>query len=232
MTPSYYDRDKHLYMQPGSGLFGDYVYSLISDESFSQYDVAIELGAGMGRFSASLVGHFSHVVLVEPAAAHVEHLNRAFSDRSVRVIHAAAEQVLPEYAPPGRPVVFCFHLMHHLTPDQRAVIYRFIRRVGAKGVFLEPNVYNPLIVLQILLHPDMSPAEEMQYVKLGRKHYERELGRHDLTVTGFRRLCFGPPIFTKCLLKARLRPFARFLEVLCRALPFVASYQLIVCEGK
>ena len=232
MTSDYYGRDKHLYLQPGSGRFGEYVYSLIPRDAVAQCDSAIELGAGMGRFSGPLVRRFSRVTLVEPVQAYADHLKQMFPNESVRVVCADAEGALAGYEPDGRLVVFCFHLMHHLDTAQRSAIYAFIRRAGARGVFVEPNVWNPLILLQILLRRDMSFAQESRYLKLTRRRYERELRREGLLPTGLRRICLLPPVIARIMLRVGLRPAVRAAEVLCRVLPFLASYQLITCEAQ
>ena len=232
MTSDYYGRDKHPYMQPGSGRFGEYVYSLIPADSLAQCDSAIELGAGMGRFSRPLARRFGRVTLVEPVKEYADRLRQAFSNETVQVVCADAEDAMAGYQPDGCPAVFGFHLMHHLTEAQRAAIYGFIHRAGAVGVFVEPNVWNPLILLQILLRRDMSFAQETQYLKLTRRRYERELQSSGLVLTGFRRICLLPPVVARCVLRAGLRRAARAAEALCRTAPFLGSYQLVTCEAR
>ncbi len=232
MPASYYGKDKHKYMQYRSDLFADYVYSLISDESFSNYENAVELGAGMGRFSASVIKSFSNVTLVEPVDAYVDTLNKKFSKNDVHVINAKAECFLTDYKGAKPTIVFCFHLMHHLKREQREVIYQFVKSTGSKCVLVEPNPFNPLFLLQIILNADMSYAEERQYLTLTRKRYRKEFEKNGLVLTSYKRFCFLPPFVTNSLLKKFPRRTIKFFEVFNRVLPFMSFYQLITCEEK
>lgn len=232
MESSYYDVDKHRYMEYGNDLFSDYVYSLISDDSFSNYDTAIELGAGMGRFSPSVISNFTNVTLVEPVNAYSKTLKEKFSKNDVQVIDVKAEYFLAGHTVEKPIIVFCFHLMHHLKPGQRDAIYQFVKRTGSKCVLVEPNPYNPLIFLQIILHPDMSLAKEIQYLTLTRRKYKKEIKKNGLVLTSFKRFFFLPPLLTNFLLKKFPRNAVKFFEVFNKVLPFISSYQLITCEEK
>lgn len=228
----YYGKDKHKYMLCESRVFADYIYSLVSDNSFSNYASAIELGAGMGRFSAAVITNFSNVTLVEPVDDHADTLKKLFPDNGAQIVCAKAEDFLADLTVDEPAIVFCFHLMHHLKREQREAIYQFVKRTGSKCVAVEPNPYNPLILLQIIFQPDMSLAEEMQYLILTHRKYRKEVEKNGLVLSSFRRICFFPPFVTNLLLKRFARPAIAFLEVFNRFLPFLGSYQLIVCEGK
>jgi hypothetical protein len=230
MENSYYDTDKHQYMQHRSYLFAEYVYSLISDASFSSYDTAIELGAGMGRFSPSVVMNFSNVTLIEPANSYASLLRDTFSKKNVRVVNIKAEDFLEDYNTDKPVIVFCFHLMHHLKREQREAIYQFVKRTGSKCVLVEPNPFNPLILLQILLHPDMSIGEEIQYLTLTPRKFRQEVENNGLVLSSFSRFCFFPPFATDFLLKTFPRSAVIFFEAFNKVFPFMSSYQLITCE--
>jgi len=232
MTNNYYDRDKHGYMQYSDDLFADYIYSLIAADSFLNYDTAIEFGAGMGRFSASLIKHFSKTILVEPVSAYTDILKRKFPNNYVRILNCSLEKFLltqKSYAP---SLVFCFHLMHHLTYEQRKIIYQHIKKTGSKCVLVEPNPLNPLILLQIILQPDMSIFEEIQYLSLTHHRYKKEIENSGLTLRSFKRLCFFPPAITNIMYKRIPKRFISFFEGLNIIFPFMSSYQMITFENK
>jgi len=228
MKNNYYDEDKHKYMRPDASCFGDFIYFLIDDGSFSSYDTAIELGAGMGRFSTAISTRFVNIILVEPNDVYAALLEEAFPQGGhLKVVQSTAEAFLSARVLERAVVVFCFHLMHHLHPAQRVAVYEFVRETGSSAIIVEPNPYNPLILLQILLHPDMSVAQEIQYLTLTPTRYANELAQNGLTVRRFKRLCLLPPPVTRILLRILpMRVVAR-LEVFNRLLPFLASYQLI-----
>jgi hypothetical protein len=231
MKNKYYDGVKHKYMQHRSHAFADFVYSLIDDSSFSSYKTAVELGAGMGRFSSSIIANFADVTLVEPVHPHTEYLNSLFSNQSVRIVNTEAEEFLSNYQTDTPLVVFCFHLMHHLKPKQRDAIYLFVKRTGSTFVFVEPNPFNPLFLLQILLHPDMSFGEEIQYLKLTPNRYRREIEANGLRLTSTRNICFFPPIVTDFFLMFLPNSVVATFEQLNQIFPFLSSYQLITCEA-
>ena len=60
--------------------------------------------------------------------------------------------------------------------------------------------YNPLIMVQILLHKDMSYEEEKQYLQLTKKTYQKEMAKHGLEVVNHYRICGLPPFAYKPLL--------------------------------
>lgn len=226
---SYYSINKHQYMNYKDDIFGRYIYSLIYDESFNNYDTAVELGAGMGRFSYPVVSNFSKVTLVEPVNSYANTLREKFSNNDIRVMEISAEEFLSNHAKDKPVIIFCFHLMHHLKTNQRKEIYQYVRRTGSKGIFIEPNPFNPLILLQILLNPDMHFSEEMQYVTLTRRKYMKELKDDHLVLVSFKRFCFLPPFVTNFILKKFPRKVVRFFEIFNKVLPFLSSYQMITC---
>jgi len=230
MKNNYFSGNKHKYMKGSSQFFADYIFSLIKDRSFSNYDTVIELGAGMGRFSTSLFKNFSNVILVEPTGSYSDILTNLFPEANLQVVNAKAEKFLSDYTTDKAIIIFCFHLMHHLTYEQRKEIYRFVKRTGSKCVMVEPNPFNPLVFLQILFHPDMSFPEEKRYLSLTRRKYKEEFVKNGLVMSSFRRICFFPPFVTAILLEKIAWKAVYSLEALSRAFPFISSYQLIICE--
>ena len=231
MTNNYYDRDKHEYMQYSDDRFADYIYSLIADDSFLNYGTAIEFGAGMGRFSASVIKHFSKTTLVEPVSAYTDILKKKFPENHVRIFNCSVEKFLSTQASYSPALVFCFHLMHHLTYEQRKILYHHIKKSGSKCVLVEPNPLNPLILLQILLHPDMSLSEEIQYLSLSYHRYKKEIENSGLALTSFKRLCFFPPAITNIMDKRMPKRFITSFERLNTIFPFMSSYQLLTFEN-
>ncbi|MCK5784864.1 MAG: class I SAM-dependent methyltransferase, partial [Desulfobacterales bacterium] len=226
MTNNYYDSDKHGYMQYSDDRFADYIYSLIADDSFLNYDAAIEFGAGMGRFSASIIKHFSKTTLVEPVPAYTDILKKKFPNNCVRILNCSVEKFLSTQTSYEPALVFCFHLMHHLTYEQRKIIYHYIKKTGSKCVLVEPNPLNPLILLQIIFHPDMSLSEEIQYLSLTYNRYKKEIESSGLTLTSLKRFCFFPPAITNIIYKKTSKHFIASFEALNTILPFMSSYQL------
>jgi len=229
---NYYDKGKHRYMYYETDDFANHIFSLIYDDSFGNYDTAVEIGTGMGRFSASVIKNFSNVTLVEPSQAYSEVLKNRFSKSNVFVVNTTAENFLENYETDKPIIIFGFHIMHHLRREQRNIIYHFVKQTGSKCVMIEPNPYNPMIFMQILLNPDMSLSEEMQYLNLTRRKYEKEVEENSLVLSVFKRLCFFPPFVTNFFLNKLPSSVFDFFEASNRFFPFLGSYQLITFEEK
>jgi 16S rRNA A1518/A1519 N6-dimethyltransferase RsmA/KsgA/DIM1 with predicted DNA glycosylase/AP lyase activity len=60
--------------------FAEYIFSLINDDSFSDFNSVIELGAGMGRFTAPLIQNFSEITIVEPVTEYFDILKTKFTE--------------------------------------------------------------------------------------------------------------------------------------------------------
>lgn len=230
MQENYYAENKHGYMRYENNRFSKYVYSLIKTKDFTNFSNAIEFGAGMGRFSAPLIADFRRVTLVEPTPAYAAILKESFQDAHVQIFQGTLREFIENETEEKNTIVFCFHLLHHLNPKERGCLYKFIHTQQAKAVFVEPNPFNPLILIQILMHPDMSMAEEYQYLLLTRRRYRQELAKHGLRLALHKRICTLPPFSMGFLLKRVPVKILRRLEFLAQYIPFCGSYQMIVCE--
>ncbi|RLB65750.1 MAG: hypothetical protein DRH04_10175 [Deltaproteobacteria bacterium] len=231
MTNNYYDRDKHGYMRYPDDRFADYIYSLIADDSFLNYKTAIEFGAGMGRFSASVIKHFSKTTLVEPVPAYTDILKKKFPNNCVRILTCSVEEFLSTRTSYEPALFFCFHLMHHLTYGQRKIIYHHIKKTDSKCVLVEPNPLNPLLLIQLAIYPDMSFSQEKQYLSLTKRRYKKEIENAGLSLTSFKRICFLPPFILNIILKRFSNHFITSFERLNKIVPFLSSYQLITFEN-
>ena len=220
---TYFDTGHHGYMEKRSADFARFVMNRVWRPELASYTTCIELGAGIGRFTPPLVERFRRVYLIEPAPAYAEVLGERFASDRVSVSADSAEQFLDRW-PEDEPVLLAaFHLLHHLTHAQRQHIYTFLKRTRSRGVFVEPNPWNPLILLQILLTPGMRFAEERQYLRLTRSRLSGELNDAGLAMEHYRRIVSLPPGVTDLLVHRRLDTVLRLCEGLT-AIPCAASY--------
>jgi len=234
-SDDYFAEDTHKYMYCSDGVFSEFIYSLIMktiNVDFKQYTHALEMGAGMGRFSFALPEHFKQVYLIEPSASYVSVIKKLFNKENVTVINMSLEEFFRETAIPPQSVFFNFHLLHHLTFEQRKEYFTYLHKAHASAVFMEPNPWNPLIILQLLLYPDMRMKDEWQYLKLTKRRLSQELNDCGLTLTKYGRLCFLPPPITKLAIK---NPFIRkllfYLDSCKHVLPFFSSYHVFYCKN-
>lgn len=210
-------------MEKRSEAFARFVVSRLGQRELGSHQTCIELGAGTGRFTPPLIQRFERVYLVEPAPAYAKVLDERFSSERVTVVAGTAEQFLEEW-PDSDSVVLCaFHLLHHLRIDQRQSIYRFLKRTRSPGIFVEPNPWNPLILLKILFSPNMRFAEERQYLRLTRSRLAAELNDAGLAMEHYERIVALPPGITDMLLRRKLDSVLRLCEGLTM-IPCAASY--------
>ena len=229
----YYDQDTHDYMRCSDGAFADFIFASMAQvmgDDYKKFRNAIELGAGMGRFSFTLVSRFSGVWLIEPSRAFAQTLRELFPQEHVRVVDTTAETFFASTPVPPDSIFFCFHLLHHLSRQQRHELFSFIHSTGAPAVFVEPNPWNPLLLLQIFTNKDMSVKEEIEYLRLTRRGLSRELAACGMQVMAHAPLCLLPPF---AAMKALRMPGGT--EKLMRIerarllLPFLGSYHFFYC---
>jgi hypothetical protein len=141
------------------------------------------------------------------------------------------EEFFRETAIPPQSIFFNFHLLHHLTLEQRKEFFNYLRIAQAAAVFLEPNPWNPLIILQLMLYPDMRMENEWQYLKLTKRRLSQELNDCGLTLTKYGRLCLLPPPVTKLAIKnSSIRKLLFYLDNCKHVLPFFSAYQVFYCK--
>ncbi len=230
----YYDQDTHDYMRCSDGVFADFIFASMAQvmgDDYKKCRNAIELGAGMGRFSFTLVNRFSGVWLIEPARAFAQTLRELFPQEHVRVVDTTAEAFFASTPVPPDSIFFCFHLLHHLLRQQRKELFSFIHSTGAPAVFVEPNPWNPLLLLQIFFNKDMSVKEEIEYLRLTRRGLSRELAACGMQVMAHAPLCMLPPFAAMKALRISggAEKLIR-LERLRRLLPFMGSYHFFYCS--
>lgn len=225
--PRYYGSDKHMYMCYEGDEFSEFIYSNIHRSFCDDFDVAVELGAGMGRFSSAIVKGYSEVHLVEPNEEYAAILQSRFETAAVHA--SSAKNFFEGSFKAEKAVVFSFHLLHHLSSSEREYIYQWVAKTGSAYIFVEPNPFNPLIPLQILLTPEMSFKEEAQGFQLTQKRYRQELDSAGLHLEEHFYLCALPPTLMNRVLPHW--PGVKRLEPLARLCPPLAAYQCCIVQG-
>ena len=150
---SYFAQDTHKYMYCTDGIYSEFIFSLLAKTvsvDFKKYQHAFEMGAGMGRFSFALVNNFPRVSLIEPSASYTAVLRNLFHQEQVTIVTSTLEDFFKKNKIPAQSIFFNFHLLHHLTFEQRREYFTCLRSVNAPVLFIEPNPWNPLIILQLL----------------------------------------------------------------------------------
>ncbi len=226
----YFNVKTHRYMKNSDELFPEYVLKQIEKNIRLKTELAIEIGAGMGRFSKAIEKRFARLIIVEPVDEYYRILQQLFDNENVRIEKVCVEEFFPGNIE-NNTIIFAFHLMHHLKYEQRALIYKYIMKTRSMGIFIEPNRTNPLFFFQILFSAGMRLKEEKRYLRLSTETYKKEQSANGLSTRLIKRFCFFPPPLIRILLLFRMRTLLNFSEkYFNHFFPFLSSYQLIVCS--
>jgi hypothetical protein len=187
----------------------------------------------MGRFSFRLVEQYPSVYLIEPARAFSAALRELFPQQHVHIADSTAEDYFARNPVPPNAIFYCFHLLHHLSREQRSSLFRLISAARASAVFVDPNPWNPLLLVQPFFDRGMRFREEMQYLLLTRRRLGRELAQGGLRVEHHAALCLLPPFAARKVL-ARPGGQERLLKIegWRRLLPCAGSYHFFYCSPK
>jgi len=96
---------------------------------------------------------------------------------------------------------------------------RFLKP-GGRLVFLEPNPYNPLYYLQMLITPDITWQGDGGMVRMRRAMIRRAMEQAGLVSFTLRRFGFFPPFLTNRPWGSRLEKFLERVPVWRTLLPF------------
>ncbi len=228
MDKTYYGENKHLYME-NAPKFAEFIFRKIRPTlKNNNYDCAIEIGAGLGRFTPPLVQHFKNVILIEPNQYYAEQLEKTYRKYpKVNIVCADAKTALAGLDKTLRYNVFCFHVLHHLKLEEREHIYEFVHSTNSYGVACEPNPYNLFIPLQILITPEMTFKEEKEYLKLTHRFLKKEIENSNLQIEKYTRIASLPPFLAKKLLAFGLLHIVNLFEMLFHRTLVLPSYILI-----
>jgi SAM-dependent methyltransferase len=230
---SYYESDKHSYMTYKENKLNEYVFNLIRKEIGVLAEKVIEVGAGTGRFSNALVESYKSAVLIERAGDYAQKLKALFPLENVSVIEGDFEDYFDKESGCGATDLYCFHVLHHLSREQRKKLYEIIHSRKLRAIFIEPNPFNPALLVQIAITKDMSFKEEWQYLYLTKRRYIKELNEAGLSLEFHNYLCCLPPQLLNMILgwdAGSVRRALPFLEKISTTFVFPASYQFLVIK--
>ena len=226
----FYQTRAHAHLQPRAG---DHYADRLADRLAAALrigvgDRVLEVGAGFGRFTFSLLSHCAAVTALDLSQRTLAALERERDDRGIPAercwplccdVDSLTEEAV------GEPFdhVVGFFFLHHLA-DHAASLRRLVRCLAPGGgiAFVEPNRLNPLFALQVLACPDMSWREERGMFRLSRAGVEaayRSAGLADIRSDTFG---FFPPSVVNRLAAARgLEDRLQGLRPLRAVLPFL-----------
>lgn len=166
-------------------------------------DRVLEVGAGFGRFTFSLLEHCDSLHALDLSERALESLARNREERGIpeascRTLCASVDAYAQsDEAPADQDRFDCiigFFFLHHL-PDFAASIQSLSTRLapGGRIAFVEPNRVNPLYAIQLTACKDMDWSEEKGLFALSQAKVETAFRAAGLEGVETERFGFFPP---------------------------------------
>jgi SAM-dependent methyltransferase len=179
----------------------------------------LEVGCGMGRHIFCLVEKGIRVEGLELSPILIERLHAFNTSRIDIPVHCCDVINFPPELEGRFDAVIGFFTLHHfhdLTECYRAM-QRMIR-TGGRIVFLEPNAYNPLYYMQILLTSGMTWQGDRGMLNMRRRIIFGAMTAAGLSNPALFRFGFFPPFVSN-------RKWGRRAEALLEAIPFLQAFR-------
>jgi len=152
----------------------------------------LELGCGMGRFSVLLAENGYDVTANDLSPDLLAAMEKLEMGRRIRRICCDAGEI--DRKTGGEfDAVIGFFFLHHL--DDLRGVFKAAARVlapGSRVAFCEPNAFNPLFPLQILLSPHMKWAVDGGVLRMRPSVFERAMSEAGIGEMRIRRYGFFP----------------------------------------
>ena len=129
---------------------------LLSVARLSKTERVLEVGAGLGRYTLPLLEQGFAVTALDLSPVLLDKLRQQASGYDVQTVACDIADVADHVDGPFSQAVG-FYTLHHLL--DLGVVMRSLARVltpGARVAFCEPNGFNPLFYLQIVVTPGMT----------------------------------------------------------------------------
>lgn len=206
----YFERTVKRTMVPADSRYiRRHVEEVMRFAGLSSGDRVLEVGCGMGRYTLMLAQRGVPVEGMDLSLVLLERLRTYAGGRFDIPLHCADIQNPPPELHRSFDVVLGFFVLHHLKDLESS--FRAMARLlkpGGRMIFLEPNAYNPLFYIQILITPGMSWQGDQGIVRMRPKLVFGAMQRAGLDRLTLVRFGFFPPFLVNrpwgCRLEAAL----------------------------
>jgi SAM-dependent methyltransferase len=218
----YFERAGRHAMRPAdSSYVRRQVDRLVAFAGLAAGERVLDVGCGMGRYTFALADRGLVVEGLDLSEALLERL-REFDGGRYRIPLHCADVVDPPDELRGRfdAVVgfFTLHHLHDLTGCLRAM--GSLARPDGRVVFLEPNPFNPLYYIQMLVVPGMSWSGDRGILSMRERNVFRAMGAAGLANPAVERFGFFPPFVVNRGFGPRLEDALERVRLWGRFLPF------------
>lgn len=164
----------------------------------------LDIGCGMGRFSLALAERGYEVTGVDLSSDLLDILAEHDPDSAVKTVCCDAAELDRHLEGPFDAAVGFFFL-HHLADLEPALqAATRVLRPGARMAFCEPNAFNPLFYLQIVVTPGMTWRGDRGVARMRPGVFERAFARSGLGKPRLQRYGVFPPLIANTVAGARI----------------------------
>jgi SAM-dependent methyltransferase len=218
----YFERAGRHAMRPAdSSYVRRQVERLVAFAGLGAGDRVLDVGCGMGRYTFALADRGLAVEGLDLSEALLERLREFDAGRYEIPLHCA-DVLDPPDELHGRfdAVVgfFTLHHLHDLTGCLRAM--RSLTKPGGRVIFLEPNPFNPLYYIQMLVVPGMSWSGDRGILNMREANVFHAMGAAGLANPAVERFGFFPPFVVNRGFGPRLEDVLERVRLWRSFLPF------------
>lgn len=210
----YLDRDEDKYVR-------NIIEKFLEISCLKKDDEILELGCGSGRFTIPILRRGYRLICMDTSGSLLERLRqKMLTDMDQELIHGDINTLDNEYGD-RFDCVIGFFILHHISDLENTLkgIFKVLKNDG-KAVFLEPNPFNPLYYLQMLLYKDMAWHGEKGILNMRYKKLKRLFGTAGFRRFKMTRFGFFPPFIVNTGFGLKLEQRLEKISFINRILPF------------
>ena len=184
-------------------------------------ELVLDAGCGMGRYTFALASRGLRVEGLDLSPAMLDRLREFDEGRNAFKLYCA-DLLNPPRELLGRfDAVAGFFTLHHVADVRRCLdASASLVKPGGRVAYLEPNPYNPLYYVQLLLAPGMSWQGERGILNMRPRSVLRAMEETGLRQVRFERFGFLPPAVVNRPRGAALEARLERVRAFRRLLPF------------
>lgn len=223
---SYFERSVKRNMIPtDSPYLRRHVEELLRFGGISPGERALEVGCGMGRYTLLLAQWGVQVEGPDLSPVLLERLRAYNAGRFDIPLHCVDLHDPPSALHGRYDSVLGFFTLHHIKDLEQCFqgVARLLKPRG-RAIFLEPNPFNPLYYLQILITPGMTWEGDGGIVRMRREPVVQAMERAGFTRCAMTRFGFFPPFLANRPVWAAWEKWVERIPFLYPLLPFQLFY--------
>lgn len=221
----YYTRE-HSYMDmEDTNYTNNLVETLLSIDLNKNHKI-LEIGCGRGRFSFQLLKRGYKLYCIDISEMMINQFKDQLTDNEGVELITADFNDFCDMHPNEFDAVIGFYILHHFDnlKDSLANI-RYVLKNNSTVAFIEPNPYNPMYYVQILMFKDMNWEGEKGILNMTFNKLSNAFSFADFKNFGLKRFGSLPPFLMNASFGLKLD------SVFSNVMPsFIKPYQLITAE--